>query len=890
MKYVRKRIGASIISSLLLFQSIVPQSAHAENMDARTMDSTASTQHSFQDLQGHWSEKEAQVLIEKKIIEGKLKDGKLAIDPDSNVTRAEYFTMLLRSLEYPGKISSNGTVAAVPFLDVQGHWSSSFIQLAKETGLTDGYPDNTFRPDQNITRAEIIAAAVRAKKQNQSATLTFTDVPKDHWAYSYVSTAVTNKMINGYADQTFQPEASATRAEAMVVVSRFLQVQAKSDNKPAGLSVSFELKPDKTVVAPGGEVSITTLSSIQEYTVAWSADKGTLSPSDNTRETKWMAPYESGDATITAIFKGKDQQGNEVTDTKTSTVKVYEAVSSGGARDDSRHTPLPVNNVPLPPSIAVSNEAEGIILSWNVIQGALSYKVKRGTINGQYSEIATGLTKTNYMDASISRDTTYYYVVTAVNDAGESQNSNQVIVKNAPKSPTLYGSWNGGSAKLNWTIANGADRYTIYRSTVSGGPYFKLAEDLLVNTFEDTNLRADINYYYVIKGINDVGESPYSNEVSISSTLTATATFNPDLDDDSDGLSNNNELSRSTDPKTPDTDKDGLLDGYEVTLGTNPLDPDSDGDGIYDGAEMIIGTNPLQVNANTTSSKQAQTTEGNILVLAKGDGNLVLAPLQVKEVEHPLIQSINGVVGKPIDITAGGFDITEASISFKYDDASLGNVAEDDLTVYYVNPTTKKLEALSNVTIDKNANTVTGTTNHFSMYLLGKKGIEVDLANVDIVFAIDQSGSMSTNDPNYYRIKATRKFIEQMDEVHNRIGIVELETGARVKQSLTNNKADLLNVIDSMNYTLGSTNITDAIRKSGSLFDNDQQKKVIVLLTDGQATSEAGLERSESQLLADKSVLINTVALGKDADQRLLREIASLTKGGYFYIDHDLCS
>lgn len=64
------------------------------------------------------------------------------------------------------------------------------------------------------------------------------------------------------------------------------------------------------------------------------------------------------------------------------------------------------------------------------------------------------------------------------------------------------------------------------------------------------------------------------------------------VDSDGDGLSDDDERGRGTDPGDADTDGDGLGDGDEVALGTDPLDPDSDGDGIPDGDEVDIGTDP----------------------------------------------------------------------------------------------------------------------------------------------------------------------------------------------------------------------------------------------------------------------------------------------------------
>jgi hypothetical protein len=66
------------------------------------------------------------------------------------------------------------------------------------------------------------------------------------------------------------------------------------------------------------------------------------------------------------------------------------------------------------------------------------------------------------------------------------------------------------------------------------------------------------------------------------------------IDTDGDGVSDDEERRRGTDPNNPDTDGDGLDDGEERRYGTDPLNPDTDGDGLTDGEEIDLGTNPTE--------------------------------------------------------------------------------------------------------------------------------------------------------------------------------------------------------------------------------------------------------------------------------------------------------
>lgn len=500
--------------------------------------------------------------------------------------------------------------------------------------------------------------------------------------------------------------------------------------------------------------------------------------------------------------------------------------------------------------------------------------------------MASGVITTAYIDGPMDGKTTYYYVVAAVGANGTtSMNSNEVVYKALPQSPKLFGTYNGTSARLTWTKANGAERYTLYRSTVSGGPYYAIAENLLTNVFEDTNLTSGTVYYYVVKAINELGESEYSNEVAMGEGVTVAAKFNPDDDEDGDGLTNVDELKYATSLKKNDSDGDGLSDGYEVKKGTNPLVPDTDNDGIYDGAEVVMGTDPLTKNPLTSAEKYAVSEDGKVFVRALSDANILIAPLQVKRSDNVFINSLKGIVGKAIEITAGGFDIKKAEIVVNYDEAELNGVEENNLMLYYVNYDKKILEPLEDVVVDTVYNRVSGKTEHFSTFLLGDKNMPVDLSKVDIVFVLDNSGSMSSNDPNYYRIEATKKFIQNIDELNNRVGLVDFDSSVSVRSNLTSDKSKLLQALNAMRWTGGSTNIGGGLKAALGLFDQEQSKKIIVLLSDGYHNT--GIHPNDVlPELIKQEIVVNTIALGKDCDRELLHDIADKTKGGYFYVDN----
>lgn len=110
--------------------------------------------------------------------------------PDDNITRAEIATLIARIK----RVSSNSN----SFEDVKGHWAENSISALKEIGIINGYENNTFRPDDNITRAEIVAIVNRAfnlkaddtaKKEIDNNVMQFNDVRPEHWYYKDIMIA-----------------------------------------------------------------------------------------------------------------------------------------------------------------------------------------------------------------------------------------------------------------------------------------------------------------------------------------------------------------------------------------------------------------------------------------------------------------------------------------------------------------------------------------------------------------------------------------------------------------------------------------------------------------------------------------------------------------------------
>ncbi len=143
--------------------------------------------------------------------------------PDNNMSRAEAAAIFARLIsEQKGeKISGKSD-----FADVKSNgWYSKFIGYIEKYGIIKGYDNNTFKPDENISRAEFIAMTVRFNSlfndvKKGGYTVKYTDVASNYWAYSDIAYAKHAGWLNGYADGTFKGDNAITRAEVVTVVNK----------------------------------------------------------------------------------------------------------------------------------------------------------------------------------------------------------------------------------------------------------------------------------------------------------------------------------------------------------------------------------------------------------------------------------------------------------------------------------------------------------------------------------------------------------------------------------------------------------------------------------------------------------------------------------------------
>lgn len=121
----------------------------------------------------------------------------------------------------------SSAIAAPTFSDLaEAHWAYSQIMNLAENNIVVGYPDETYRPDAEITRAEFASMVVKALNQEKAEitdTINFSDVSQDNWAWESVQRAVRFDLIEEAEDNLFRPEDKVTKAECIEIVINSLK-------------------------------------------------------------------------------------------------------------------------------------------------------------------------------------------------------------------------------------------------------------------------------------------------------------------------------------------------------------------------------------------------------------------------------------------------------------------------------------------------------------------------------------------------------------------------------------------------------------------------------------------------------------------------------------------
>ncbi|WP_231637817.1 S-layer homology domain-containing protein [Paenibacillus sp. FSL R5-0912] len=175
------------------------------------------------DVAGHWAEANIQQALSMGVVKGYL-DG--TFQPNHSVTRAEFAVMLMNALKHQGagadlKFADSATI---------GVWAQTAIAQAVQAGIITGYEDGGFRPNAEITRAEMAVILAKALGESTGVKLTTSfadDKNIPGWAKASIDFVKQAGIVQGKGNNEFAPQDSATRAEAVTVLLKLLAQRGK---------------------------------------------------------------------------------------------------------------------------------------------------------------------------------------------------------------------------------------------------------------------------------------------------------------------------------------------------------------------------------------------------------------------------------------------------------------------------------------------------------------------------------------------------------------------------------------------------------------------------------------------------------------------------------------
>lgn len=261
--------------------------------------------------------------------------------------------------------------------------------------------------------------------------------------------------------------------------------------------------------SPNAPTDLTAAPGSTQVQLNWTAVSGATSYNVK-RSTTSGGPYASVGTSATTTFTNTGLTNG------TAYYYVVSAMNSGGISADSAQVACTPGAPGVPTGLTAVPGVGQVQLNWTAVFGATSYNVKRSTTNGgPYSTVGTPAAN-SFLDTTVTNGQTYYYVVSAVNGAGQSANSSQVTATPAPPptAPTGVAAAPGdGQVVLTWNAVSGATSYFVKRLSANGASYEIAGSGVTATTFTDVGRANGTPYFYVVSATNGQ-EGPASSQVS----------------------------------------------------------------------------------------------------------------------------------------------------------------------------------------------------------------------------------------------------------------------------------------------------------------------------------------------------------------------------------------
>lgn len=773
-----------------------------------------------------------------------------------------------------------GVLAAEPhpFQDVPSdHWANEAVQYAYDEGLMDGVGPTTFAPGGTLTRAMFVTILGRQDgvAEDSQGENPFTDVADGQWYTPYVTWAAQEDIVGGYGDNRFGPTDPITREQMAAILYRYAQYKGY-DTSETG---SLDTFPD------AGEVS--------EYAVepmAWTVGTSLIAGmEDNTLRPQGTATRAQAATVLMRFCKTVVEEPQPEPTT-------YIVTFDYNYGNKGTYTTVTVK------------DGQTVDRPDNPTRSGYTFA-------GWYTQ-ATGGEKFDF-DIAVTGDVTVYarwnrlstpdlqvFTVTFESNGGSNVPSQKVTYGTCAMEPAVP--TRAGYVFSGWYTQLSASNPFDFSSPIKENITLYAKWGIDNETDSDNDSLPDFWEEFLGTdpskadtdgdGLSDYTEILIGTDPTLIDT-DSNGTNDGDEDADEDGLTNLKEQELGTCLSDKDSDHDGLDDNDELNRETKPLEEDTDGDGALDGWEVANNYDPLVFNDSFSISKTLEDGSLSVSVRTNTSGEN-LDSLSIEPIETlSLNKDIPGYIGSAFDFAIDG-TIEQATISFSFD-SSLLETENFDPVIYYFNEETQLLEPLETTV---SGNTASTTVTHFSSYILLNR-TEFDAvweaeikppseensdSSLDVVFVIDYSYSMATNDPDYLCKSLSKEFVDKLRDGVDRAGAVKFIRRADVVHSLTGDKESLNSAIDSIIYNPGHGDYAGTNGSAGlkaaldMLLSSKATYKYVIFLTDGQDTYHSYSYDELIDTANTNDISIYTIGMG-NATANTLQEIASKTDGKFYY-------
>lgn len=796
---------------------------------------TGNDEH-YTDLKGHWAEEIIREMISEDYIKGELVKGKLIINPDRPITRAEFVVVLTKVKDYERVVDG-----IERFSDVEvNSWYSEAIAIAAGNGIIDGYPDDTFGPNRSITRAEASTIISNSNELNQEENLSyldsieeFNDIAKSDWFYNNVMLCRLFDIINGYPDESFRPKNNITRAEAFVMIYKSIE--------QGGVEIH---EPD---VTPTDSQSLTpTPTSVSEPTKSIPGSDGN---SGNTKPSS-------------------SPEGENVDLTDFSIIKSHALIAIGEEYTlQTNFEPFAATNKKVfwsseNPEI-LSVNAEGKITG--ISEGTTTIFAR--TQDGDFEDSCLVTVETDQIiieDIDIDRPMLEPNETANISIFAKSKNNSELHYDCEVEAGTVSTSMYENVYMISWTAPDVEGVYSLNIKITYNGK---------------KSIVRKLRFW--------VGE--YYDTIDIDKNLP------PDGDFDNDGLTNAEELLFGTDPRNPDTDGDGLSDFDEIyKYKTNPLKSDSDGDDIVDGAEILLKTNPLVPDEQEIFEIEIEAENVEVVIL--GSGNNALST--ITECDNGMFNSYKGLIGVPYELKTPE-EIENTKVSINYDKAEIEEkkIDENELTMYKYRYETGIVEEMTDIYIDTKSKSIDGKTESLNsgktVFFIGTTDLSnAKIGNFDIVFALDMSDNMKTIDENCTWKESLTTLVDIASD-ESKMSVIQSvyspSNNVEIIEEMTTDKDIIRYGIKDLMYKLsaGKGSLTGMFEKAFDMLSTEAgtNGRVVIAVLSTCTEEEYELLADQIRTAVSDNIVVHIVTTTDDISQRdRMMQLAETGGGRFVYI------